>query len=99
MSSNLKTYLGLLRFIDDASKDLGLQRLTPADKHILLALSKFVDETGNANGFTYATYCKAVEEDEHVSRAQFFKSLDNLLEINIVSRTGAGRSSNYALLT
>ena len=97
MSSSLSTYLALLRLVDDASRDMGLQRLTPADKHILLSLGAFVDKAGTAHRFTYARYCDLVEVEARVSRAQFFKSLDALLDMKLVTKLGSARSSTYAL--
>ena len=38
-----------------------------------------------------------VEQDEVVSRAQFFKSLDRLLSANIIMRKSPGRKANYLL--
>lgn len=97
LPSDFASYLALLRLVDDASKDLGLSHLTASDKHVLLVMTEFAGKNHVAGGFTYAKYCDLVEQDEVVSRAQFFKSLDRLLSANIIMRKSPGRKANYLL--
>ena len=97
MPTDLSAYLALLKLVDDASKDLRLSHLTASDKNVVLALISFADKDNEATGFTYKRYCQVVGEDNAVSRAQFFKSLDILLASNVVWKTGLPRAASYAL--
>ena len=95
MPSDLSTYLALLKLVDDTSKDLRLSHLTASDKNVLLALTSFAGNNKEAEGFTYIRYCQIVGEDDAVSRAQFFKSIDVLLASNIIIKTGTQRAAAY----
>ena len=63
----------------------------------LLALTAFADKSGEASGFTFARYCDLVGNDNAVSRAQFFKSLDVLLVSRAIEKTGSPRPATYVL--
>ena len=95
MPSDLSTYLALLKLVDDTSKDLHLSHLTASDKNVLLALTSFADKNNHAEGFTYTRYCQIAGEDNAVSRAQFFKSIDVLLVSKIVLKIGLPRAATY----
>ena len=97
MPSDFQSYLALLKLVDDASKDLGFSHLTASDKHVLLALTAFADKSGEASGSTFARYCDLVGNDNAVSRAQFFKSLDVLLVSRAIEKTGSPRAATYVL--
>ena len=97
MQSDLSTYLALLKLVDDTSKDLRLSHLTASDKNVLLALTSFAGKNNEAQGFTYIRYCQIVGEDNAVSRAQFFKSIDVLLSSKAVLKTGPPRAATYSL--
>ena len=96
MPSELSTYLALLKLVDDTSKDLRLSHLTASDKNVLLALTTFAGKNNHAEGFTYTRYCRIAGEDNAVSRAQFFKSIDVLLVLKIVLKIGLPRAATYA---
>ena len=96
MPTDLSTYLALLKLVDDTSKDLRLSHLTASDKNVLLALTSFADENNEAQGFTFIRYCQTVGEDNAVSRAQFFKSIDVLMASKIVMKIGLPRSATFA---
>ena len=97
MPSKFGSYIALLRLVDDASKDLGLSHLTAADRNVLLVMSEYAGKARVAENFTYARYCDLVGEDNAVSRAQFFKSLDRLLGTDMVTKPSAGRSATYTV--
>ena len=97
MPSDLSTYLALLRLVDDTSKDLRLSHLTASDKNVLLALTSFAGKNNEAEGFTYIRYCQIVDEDNAISRAQFFKSIDVLLASKVVIKLGLPRAATYSL--
>ena len=99
MPTNLSTYLSLLKLVDDTSRELSLSHFTHSDKNVLLALTSFVDKNNQAEGFTYIRYCQIVGEDNSVSRAQFFKSINVLLASRIVMKIGLPRAATYALCT
>ena len=99
MPSDLSTYLALLKLVDDTSKDLRLSHLTASDKNVLLALTSFAGNNKEAEGFTYIGYCQIVGEDDAVSRAQFFKSIDVLLASKVVLKIGLPRAATYSLCT
>ena len=96
MPSDLSTYLALLKLVDDTSKDLHLSHLTASDKNVLLALTSFADKNNQVEGFTYNRYCQIAGEDNSVSRAQFFKSIDVLLASKIVMKIGLPRAATFA---
>ena len=98
MPSDLSTYLALLKLVDDTSKDLRLSHLTASDKNVLLALTSFADKNNRVEGFTYNIYCQTAGEDDAVSRAQFFKSIDVLLASKIVMKIGLPRAATFAFL-
>ena len=95
MSSSFKSYLALLRLVDDASRELGLSHLTSSDKQVLLAMTEFAGAGNIAKSFTYAKYNVVVRPEHAVSRAQFFKSIDRLLNARVVKKQGAGRSATF----
>ena len=97
MPTDLSTYLALLKLVDDTSKDLRLSHLTASDKNVLLALTSFADKNNRVEGFTYNTYCQTAGEDNAVSRAQFFKSIDVLLASKVVIKLGLPRAATYSL--
>ena len=99
MPSDLSTYLALLKLVDDTSKDLRLSHLTASDKNVLLALTSFAGNNKKAEGFTYIRYCQIVDEDNAVSRAQFFKSIDALLSSKVVLKIGLPRAATYSVCT
>ncbi len=99
MPTNLSTYLSLLKLVDDTSRELSLSHFTHSDKNVLLAFTSFVDKNSQAEGFTYVRYCQIVGENNAVSRAQFFKSIDVLLVSRVVMRIGLPRAATYALCT
>jgi hypothetical protein len=99
MPSDLSTYLALLKLVDDTSKELRLSHLTASDKNVLLALTSFAGNNKEAEGFTYIRYCQIVGEDNAVSRAQFFKSIDVLLASKVVIKLGLPRAATYSLST
>ena len=99
MPSDLSTYLALLKLVDDTSKDLRLSHLTASDKNVLLALTSFAGNNKKAEGFTYIRYYEIVGEDNAVSRAQFFKSIDVLLASKVVLKIGLPRAATYSLCT
>ena len=99
MPSDLSTYLALLKLVDDTSKDLRLSHLTASDKNVLLALTSFAGNNKEVEGFTYIRYCQIVGEDDAVSRAQFFKSIDVLLASKVVLKIGLPRAATYSLCT
>lgn len=99
MTTDLSTYLALLKLVDDTSKDLRLSHLTGSDKNVLLALTSFAGNNKEAEGFTYIRYCQIVGEDNVVSRAQFFKSIDVLLASKVVLKIGLPRAATYSLCT
>ena len=97
MPTDLSTYLALLKLVDDTSKDLRLSHLTASDKNVLLALTSFAGKNNEAEGFTYIRYCQIVDEDNAISRAQFFKSIDVLLVSKVVIKLGLPRAATYSL--
>jgi len=97
MPSKFGSYIALLRLVDDASKDLGLSHLTAADRKVLLVMAECAGTSRVAENFTYARYCSLVGEEEAVSRAQFFKSLDRLLGTKMVAKPSPGRSATYTV--
>ena len=99
MPTDLSTYLALLKLVDDTSKDLRLSHLTASDKNVLLALTSFAGKNNEAEGFTYIRYCQIVDEDNAISRAQFFKSIDVLLVSKVVIKLGLPRAATYSLCT
>ena len=95
MSSSFTSYLALLRLVDDASRELGLSHLTASDKQVLLAMTTFAGTGSIAKSFTYAKYSDVVGAEHAVSRAQFFKSIDRLLNARVVKKQGTGRSATF----
>ena len=95
MSSSFTSYLALLRLVDDASRELGLSHLTASDKQVLLAMTTFAGTGSIAKSFTYAKYSDVVGAEYAVSRAQFFKSIDRLLNARVVKKQGTGRSATF----
>ena len=63
---------------------------------MLLALTSFAGNNKEAEGFTYIRYCQIVGEDDAVSRAQFFKSIDVLLASKVVLKIGLPRAATYS---
>lgn len=89
-----KFYLGLLSLTISAEEELGLSSLTAADKQLLAALWR---DSNEGSRLVDATYERAESELDFAdfSRAQFYKSIQKLLGLGLITRIGSRRSATY----
>ena len=98
--ADLRMFVGILKLADSAAQELGLRNLTPTDKTVLLSLWEVMEKSGDQNKqfkITFDEFVKSYAQDDFkISKAQFYKSLNRLIESNYLERIGTVRSSLYA---
>ena len=98
--ADLRMFVGILKLADSAAQELGLRNLTPTDKTVLLSLWEVMEKSGHQNKQFKITFDDFVEiyaqDDFKISKAQFYKSLNRLIETNYLERIGTVRSAVYA---
>ena len=97
--ADLRMFIGILRLADSAARELGLRNLTSTDKAVLLSLWAVMEKSGCKNKQFKITFDDFVENYAHddfkISKAQFYKSLNRLIETNYLERKGTVRSAVY----
>lgn len=97
--SSLKFYLGLIRLVDNAAIELGLSELTYSDRLVLIALWDSADKANGEVKLTFEAFSETVNQNEVlVSRSQFFKSINQLLDKGVIKRIGGVRDASYVFL-
>ena len=98
--ADLRMFVGILKLADSAAQELGLKNLTPTDKTVLLFLWEVMEKSGHQNKqfkITFDEFVKnCAQDDFKISKAQFYKSLNRLIETNYLERIGTVRSAVYA---
>ena len=98
--ADLRMFVGILKLADSAAQELGLRNLTPTDKTVLLSLWEVMEKSGDQKKQFKITFDEFVEiyaqDDCKISKAQFYKSLNRLIETNYLERIGTVRSAVYA---
>ena len=97
--NKINGYLKLLELIEDAEKELDILSLTSKDKIVLRSvIKKFKNK--NKIKILYNDFCNENNEKSLlVSRAQFYESIKNLINKNILNKVGRERGSTFQLNT
>ena len=96
--TKLRFFLGLVRQLESASIELGLGSLTDSDRIVLIALWDVVDKKTYQSNLGYDRFAEMTEKQEIVvSRSQFFKSINKLEDLKLITRVGGSRSGTYQL--
>ena len=98
--ADLRMFVGILKLAHSAAQELGLENLTQTDRNVLLYLWEEMEKKGHRNmefKVTFEYFVKNYEKDGFkISKAQFYKSLNRLIESNYLDRIGTERSAIYA---
>ena len=96
---DLRMFVGILKLADSAAQELGLGELTPTDKAVLMSLWEAMEESDPETKQFKINFESFIEKYGHddfkISKAQFYKSINRLIEANYLKRTGSLRSSLY----
>lgn len=95
--TDLKFFMGLLTLVTSAEEELGLQGLSQKDKQVLQALWTQKDNT-QCIDMTYETFCQ-LSDQTSISRSQYFKSIQKLLEKHLIERVGTPRSHTFKFVS
>ena len=81
MGGRYAVYFAVLKLLDDASRDLGLTRLTPANRTVLLSCIRKSESVSDGEFvMTYDDYLRYAPDGETaLSKAQFYNSLNALV--------------------
>ena len=94
--TDLKFFMGLLKLISSAEEELGLENLTQKDRQVLQVFWSHKDASGEID-MTYETFCQR-QGHSKTSRAQYFKSIQKLVESEMIQRLGSARSHKFKFL-
>ena len=92
---NLSNYILTIDLLADLANKLGLENLTVSDNHILLLLTKNVDDKKVVIIDKRFIDEASQNKTRPVSRAQIYKTLKKFVNYNILERVGGVRSSRY----
>ena len=93
-NNKINGYLKLLELIEDTEKELDILTLSSKDRIVLKSVIKKFKHKKEIK-ITYNNYCD--ENSSFISRSQFFKSIKNLINKNILNRVGKERGSTFQL--
>lgn len=93
MTDNFKTLVSLVKLVREMEQSLGLDRLSDAEKRILLAMKELetIHSKHDANEIWEHPFV------EELSRASLFRSLKSLEERSLLTSEGGERYRNYRL--
>jgi len=93
---DLKSYFNIVNLLLHAEKNMGLETITESDRELLLMMWQ---KSNNGKSELSITYDELVDQEQtHISRAQFYKTLAKAHELKIIERTGSPRSATYRWL-
>ena len=93
-NNKINGYLKLLELIEDAETELDILSLSSKDKIVLKSVIKKLKHEKEIK-ITYNDFCN--ENSSLISRSQFFKSIKNLINKNILNRVGKERGSTFQI--
>ena len=91
--TDLKFFMGLLTLISSAEEEMGLRNFSQKDKQVLQTFwdHKHAD---NSIDITYDRFCQLVGTTA-VSRSQYFKSIQKLIDAKLICKVGSPRSHKF----
>ena len=92
--NKINGYLKLLQLIEDAETELDILSLSSKDKIVLKSVIKKLKHKKEIK-ITYNDFCN--ENSSFISRSQFFKSVKNLINKNILNKVGRERGSTFQI--
>ena len=99
MKNKLDAFLNLYQLLENAEEELGIENLTKKDKIILTEIIKLSKKNESVT-LSYNVFKKNISQKQiKISRAQFFKSLQNLLRKKLIFKIGLERSGTFKLVT
>ena len=93
-NNKIKGYLKLLELIEDAETELDILTLSSKDRIVLKSVIKKFKHKKEVK-ITYNDFCE--ENSSFISRSQFFKSVKNLMNKNILNKVGKERGSTFQI--
>lgn len=98
MKNKLDAFLNLYQLLQNAEQELGIENLSKKDKIILTEIIK-LSKKNESIFLNYNIFRKTLSQKQlKISRAQFFKSLSNLIRKNMIVKIGLGRSGTFKLI-
>ena len=99
MNRNFDTFLNFYELLKNAEQELGIENLTKKDKLILTEIIK-LSKKNESVSLSYNVFKNNISQKQiKISRAQFFKSLQNLLQKKLILKIGLERSGTFKLVT
>ena len=93
-NNKINGYLKLLELIEDAETELDILTLSSKDRIVLKSVIKKFKHKKEVK-ITYNDFCE--ENSSFISRSQFFKSVKNLMNKNILNKVGKERGSTFQI--
>ena len=94
--TDLKFFMGLLTLISSAAEEMGISNLSYKDKQVLQTFWDHKD-ANNSVDMTYGEFCQLIGADV-VSRSQYFKSIQKLIDAELICKSGSIRSHKFKFL-
>ena len=94
--TDLKFFMGLFTLISSAEEEMGISNLSDKDKLVLQAFWDHKDEN-NSFDITYEKFCQLIGT-KTVSRSQYFKSIQKLIDADLICKLGSVRSHKFKFL-
>ena len=94
--TDLKFFMGLFTLISSAEEELGINNLSNKDKQVLKAFWDCRD-SNNGIDITYDQFSQLIGTNA-ISRSQYFKSIQNLIDAKLICKVGSVRSHKFKFL-
>ena len=91
--TDLKFFMGLLTLISSAEEELGISNLSDKDKQVLQTFWDQKDANHSLD-MTYEKFCELIGT-KTVSRSQYFKSIQKLMDAKLICKLGSVRSHKF----
>jgi DNA-binding MarR family transcriptional regulator len=99
MKQSVEGYLNLLNRVDDAARQLGLAGLSESDRAVAVILWSHRDKQTSHCHIGYDEFAQLAKHRElSISRAQYFKSINQLEQHELIRRVNGERSAHYLFL-
>ena len=93
-NNKINGYLMLLELIEDAETELDILSLSSKDKIVLKSVIKKFKHKKEIK-IIHNDFCN--QNSSFISRSQFFKSVKNLINKNILNKVGRERGSTFQI--
>ena len=97
--TDLKMFVGFLKMTEKVAYDLGLSDLTQSDRMILTMLWEKYAEQPEGFSLLFEEFSESCEKEGFsISKAQYYKSMRQLLATGLIKKLGGDRSHRYMFM-